>query len=100
MSSESKNFALVLALVQALVQALALALSPSSLGACKGPVSSLTYGQNQSMVTREGLSGPSYVKAENKDLNEDLFGPNFQADIHLIKIHRAAYSDRILSIVN
>ena len=41
MSSESKNFALVLALVQAL----ALALSPSSLGACKGPVSSLTYGR-------------------------------------------------------
>ena len=52
------------------------------------------------MVTREGLSGPSYVKAENKDLNEDLFGPNFQADIHPIKIHRAAYADRILSIVN
>ena len=45
MSSESKNFALVLALVLALVQAFALALSPSSLGACKGPVSSLTYGR-------------------------------------------------------
>ena len=52
------------------------------------------------MVTREGLSGPSYVKAENKDLNEDLFDPNFQADIHPIKIHPADYVARNLSIVN
>lgn len=51
-------------------------------------------------MTREGLSGPSYVKAANKDLNEDLFGPNFQADIHLIRIHHADFDDRILSIVN
>ena len=39
------------------------------------------------MVTREGLSGPSYVKAANKDLNEDLFGPNFQADIQAACAH-------------
>ena len=57
------------------------------------------------MVTREGLSGPSYFKAANKDLNDDLFDPNFQADIHSIKIHPirihpADFVDRILSIVN
>ena len=62
------------------------------------------------MVTREGLSGPSYFKAANKDLNDDLFDPNFQADIHsikihpirihLIRIHPADFDDRILSIVN
>ena len=56
-------------------------------------------------MTREGLSGPSYFKAANKDLNEDLFDPNFQADIHpirihLIRIHPADFDDRILSIVN